>query len=265
MKSKRILILFACMLLTFSACSDSKNIRGTISSAETSAEESSPSGEKKATQPEEEGIGASDDGKSQGEGSESSDATQAEDAGNSTETVDISLGHSANNTYENSFTGIGCKLDDSWTFLTDEQIQSVNKITADLAGEEFKKALENASVLYDMMATQSETSNSLNVTFEKLPILYYTMSGEQYAELGMDKLSKSLQNMGFQNLNLEISKTKFLGEDTACVKVFGTYEERALYEILVPVNCHGYMVLYSISSIGTDETEKILESFYRMN
>ena len=257
MKNK-ILTLSLCMLLSLSACgSQQPDIRGSVSSL-TEAEESTP--EKENIQSP--GVAAQDDASSQ----EGTDADPSgKDSSESDETTGVSLGHSAGNVYENTFIGIGCKLGPEWIFLSDEEIQDVNKISGEMIGGEYKKALEQATTLTDMIARHEEKPNTLNVSMEKLGLTYLTMSAEQYAELAKDSLITPLKTMGLENVTAENSTIQFLGAECPCVKIYGTYQGRECHELMVPYKCSGYMAVITACTWDENTTADLITSFYGLD
>ena len=65
---------------------------------------------------------------------------------------EFSLGETDGLVYENKFIGIGCTLEDNWSFYSDEEIMELNNYTADVAGEDYEKIMEGADLC--MICTQ---------------------------------------------------------------------------------------------------------------
>ena len=159
------LLLAAALLVTLSACSGGKNIRGNVTPVGTTAPET--------TVPE------------------------------TTEPA-FAVGSSSGNRYENTFLGIGCALDENWTFLSDEQIRENNAAAADMMAEEYQEMVEAADVVYDMMANHQNEVDTLSLNMEKLSGAAKLVTEEQYAQLSLEGLESSLSSMGIENIQTNV-------------------------------------------------------------
>lgn len=257
MKLRKILMLTClCTLLTASACGKQADIRGTYSGSKESTETSSDAGASISSDASETPV-PSETASESGDASAPSgtDETQQSEAS-------LSLGHNANNIYENTFLGIGCKLEKDWTFLTDEEIKKINQLTADAAGEDYKKALEQATAITDM--TASHGTDSVSITFEKLALMNYTISEEQYVEIAQQYVGAPLTNMGMENVTVTQETTMFLGEEHSCITISASYNGHACHEVLVPIKCPGYMATIAVCTWNDNLTSDLLEYFYKL-
>lgn len=165
------------------------------------------------------------------------------------------------NRYENTFAGVACQLDENWTFLDEDQIRELNGIATEIMGEEYQKALENAALLQDMQATHANQMDSVNVNFEKLPILRADITEQEYAEAGAAGSAAALESMGFENMTYEVGTIQFAGSEHAAIRLQGTYMGIAVYETLALYKCEGYMMVVTACSWQENTTEEILANF----
>ena len=253
MMKRKVLTLFTICLLALSACSKSpEDIRGTIVTQEaTSASSENQSADAPS---------ASEDTSEKTSDKETSSGASEETAASSEE--EISLGHSLNNIYESTFLGIGCKLNEEWTFLSDEEIRKANQFMGEFMGEEMKRALKNATTFTDMMATHSNGMDTVNISFEKLPLAYSTMTEMQYLELSEKNMEVPLKNMGMEDVSLSIGKCNFLGKEYSCLIVSATYSGSYCYETIVPIKRSGYVANVVACTWNENKTLELLESFY---
>lgn len=219
------LLLAAALLLTMSACSGSKNIRGNVTPVGTTAPET--------TVPE------------------------------TTEPA-FAVGSSSGNRYENTFLGIGCALDENWTFLSDEQIRENNAAAADMMAEEYQEMVEAADVVYDMMANHQNEVDTLSLNMEKLSGAALIISEEQYAQLSLEGLESSLSSMGIENIQTNVEQISFAGGTHTCIRLEGEYSGVKVYESLVCYKRGGYMALACACTWMEDGTQAILDSFYAL-
>ena len=219
------LLLAAALLVTLSACSGGKNIRGNVTPVGTTAPET--------TVPE------------------------------TTEPA-FAVGSSAGNRYENTFLGIGCALDENWTFLSDEQIRENNAAAADMMAEEYQEMVEAADVVYDMMANHQNEVDTLSLNMEKLSGAALIISEEQYAQLSLEGLESSLSSMGIENIQTNVEQISFAGGTHTCIRLEGEYSGVKVYESLVCYKRGGYMALACACTWMEDGTQAILDSFYAL-
>ena len=234
MKFKRLLILTTCLLLLLPACGKEQDIRGTITN-----DDASVSTQESETQP-------------------SSEEAPSE------ESVELSLGHSNNNVYENFFLGIGCKLDEGWTFLTDEQILEQNKLTTDLVGDQYKEALTNASVLTDMLATGANGMDSFSIQLEKLPLSQLSVTVDQYIDASMPSITGPLESMGLQDIVVKKESTDFLGSATPCIAISASFQSHSCYELIVPIKRQNYIACIVACTWDSNTTADLISAFYEV-
>ena len=219
------LLLAAALLVTLSACSGGKNIRGNVTPVGTTAPET--------TVPE------------------------------TTEPA-FAVGSSSGNRYENTFLGIGCALDENWTFLSDEQIRENNAAAADMMAEEYQEMVEAADVVYDMMANHQNEVDTLSLNMEKLSGAALIITEEQYAQLSLEGLESSLSSMGIENIQTNVEQISFAGGTHTCIRLEGEYSGVKVYESLVCYKRGGYMALACACTWMEDGTQAILDSFYAL-
>ena len=94
--------------------------------------------------------------KDEGDVTDQSEVTTEDMGTKETPDTDSSFeqGSVAQQTYKNEFIGIGCTLDDGWTFYTDDQIAKLNEGKGD--------------ILYDMYAENSASAQKAEVKLQKL-------------------------------------------------------------------------------------------------
>ena len=174
------------------------------------------------------------------------------------------MGSSSGNRYENTFLGIGCKLDENWTFLSDEQIRENNTAAAGMMADEYQKQVQDADVVYDMMANHQNEVDTLSLNMEKLSGAAKLVTEEQYAQLSLEGLEGSLSSMGIENIQTSVEQISFAGGTHACIRVEGEYSGVKVYESLVCYKRGGYMALACACTWLEDGTQTILDCFYAL-
>lgn len=176
---------------------------------------------------------------------------------------EFSLGSTNGGTYENSFIGISCSLDSSWTYYTDEQISELNGITADnIEDEDLAEQLKNSSAFYDMMASADDGILSINVVFENLGVLYgMTLDEESYVDTALGTLENTLTASGYSNVSCQKATFDFCGETRYGTSIYAEISGVAVYEKQVCIKSGNYMAVVTLVSVGEDATDSLLELF----
>lgn len=183
----------------------------------------------------------------------------------SDDSAELSLGTSANNTYENKFLGIGCKLDSDWTFYTDDEILEMNNMTKDLVGDEYAEVMESAQTLYDMYASTSDSMQTVNINIENLGLVYGTVLDEDaYIDAALESVKGVLESMGFENVTVKKTTVTFAGETRGAIAVAGEVSDVKFYEKLVCIKVGKYMACVTVASYIDDSTDEVLSAFYAL-
>lgn len=195
--------------------------------------------------------------------------TQQETAPETTEAVpettagaEISLGSTSGNRWENEFIGIGCQLDENWTFMTDEEIRQQNQISTELVGDEYKDALESAAVIYDMMANHANGTSTVGVNLEKLSGATLLITEQLYIEASKESLEGAIASMGVENIQVSTEEISLGGKTHYGIRLEGEYSGVKIYETLIAVKCNGYMACVTACTWVEDGTQEILDCFY---
>ena len=174
---------------------------------------------------------------------------------------EFNIGSSTGNTYCNEFIGIQCTLDENWTFKTDEEMKAVNQVTLDLVGDEYKNALANATVVYDMMATHTNGMDSVNVVMEKLSGLNVLLTEERYMELSKDSAVNALASMGLNIVSAQVVTVQLAGKEHTALAIEADVGGIAMYEYMVVVKCNGYIACITACTWNGNTCMDILNQF----
>ena len=176
---------------------------------------------------------------------------------------EFSLGTVNNNVYENKFIGIGVDLGDEWIFYNEEQIQTVNNYTIQMAGEEFEEAMKKATIVYDMLALNINGVNSININLEKgNNDQIANLNIRSYLEQVVPMVKDTYENMGFTNIvesyeTLKIEDSEFLSLVVNCE--FQTIQYRV---VSIPIKCNGYISSVSIFTYANTNLDSLFDKFY---
>ena len=112
----------------------------------------------------------------------SSDSTSKETG--ESEKAEISRGTIEGSIYKNDYLGFQFTRPDSWVYSTDEEIAAAMNLAIDnILGDNFKEALENNPVIYDMMVVDTLTRTNMQIMYENLKkSLSTNITIEQYVD-----------------------------------------------------------------------------------
>lgn len=165
--------------------------------------------------------------------------------------------------YESEFVGIGCELDSEWTFYDEEQIAELNKTAMEMAGEEYKNAVENIEVIYDMFAVDSAGINNVSVTLEKGDVNEIEKADiNEYYENVISSIKANFTSMGCTNISSEVVTMNVGDKPTKLIKTSAEANGAVLNQTYFLIKCNGYMANITTTAIGEDKCEEILAKFY---
>lgn len=168
--------------------------------------------------------------------------------------------------YTSAFAGMGCALDDSWTFYTDEQIAQLNGLlTSQSSSEDVKTRLEDTSGVYDMYAASTDGLLTINVAYQNLGLLGGDVTAQEYVELSSEQLPAALTSYGFTDVEAAVTSGDFAGR-TACpaVAITAKLGDTTLYERMYCVKTGSYLYCVTLSSFTEDVTEDMAGLFYEI-
>lgn len=173
------------------------------------------------------------------------------------------LGEYNGNSYRNDFLNLKCDFPDSWVLASKEELAQISNLTASIMDdEEFAEAIKNSGTVFALYAINAESGSTLNICLENLGLVYGAVLSEQaYAEAAIEKLPEGLASAGMTDIETEIGTIQFLGKEHTCIRVSGTIQEMAFYELLVCQKVGRYVALTTVCTYLVDNTEDVLTLF----
>lgn len=255
MKSGKILAALLAIAMVVSGCSGKSNKEYTVTSeiVTDSLQDNSESEIEEDTQ-----DNVDDTEADEAEADKADEADIIEE----TDIVDI-LGTNDGKVYENKFIGIGYKLNDGYTLYTDEQIKELNNITSDMAGDEYRELMSNATIIYDMFAADSSGLNSINLNLEKLDDQQMALLNiKQNFEAAVDIMEDTYNNLGCTNFKYDISTVEIDDREVDALYIEAEINGTSLYQTLFGVKCDGYLANIAVSTYFTNTTSDIINNIY---
>lgn len=179
-------------------------------------------------------------------------------------------GSTVGGVYENAFAGIGCRLDETWTYLSDEEILAQNEIVIDsIDDEELARLLSSKSTFFDMLATSEEGLATVNVVAENLGLLYGSvLDTGSYVDIALKSFESNSASMGLTVSSCEKRSFDFCGKSTDGISLSGTINiegvDVEMFERIACVKAGSYMFVVTACTYVEDNTEDVLNLFYAL-
>lgn len=170
-------------------------------------------------------------------------------------------GSHRNGIYTSDYLGLTCKLSSDWIFYSDAEMNELNGITMDMMDKEIANKLKNATIIYEMVATNASTGDTININLEKIPASVPSSTTVQsLLESQFDLLKDSLASMGatVDSMNYERFSTKNGNVDG--INISMTIGGQKYYERVACYKCNGYLVYITVASSSFSTPSKILQN-----
>lgn len=186
----------------------------------------------------------------------------------------LALGVVDGNTYTNTYVGIGCDLDSSWTIYPVDELQEMPSIVDEMVeGTELEEAMAGVTQFTDMFAENVDLMATMNVLFQKLElnqrIAYAVMDEKAVLEATLsqkDLMVEAYAQGGINVDTMEIVTVTFLGEEHYALKTVAETQGVPYYCLQVFDFWLGeYSVTITFASFVEDSTETMLEMFYALD
>ena len=181
--------------------------------------------------------------------------------------VEFQLGVTTGGKYESKFLGIGCSLDDSWSFASQEELAQMIGATAEMFdNEEYAEQMENTDMFYDMAAATDDGLVNINIIIQNMGLLYgMALSEEKYIELAQEDLEEQLSSAGFTLEGSEAGTVIFAGQERSGLHLSSTYQGISYYCQQVYIKQGNYMSIVTLASFYEDITGSMLDYFYAVS
>lgn len=264
MKKILYILLALVVVLTFVACSteEEDDIRGdqiveTKEDAEDDEDEAEETEE--VTEGENETTALGEETEAETETKPETDAPETDAA----PSVEVSMGEVEGLTYENKYIGLGCKLDASWSFYTDDQIKEMNQLNGISDDDALAEAIENATLLIDMMAVNESTASNLMVSMEKVePVSLAITPMGTILDNVVNSGASSLETSGFTVLSKTKTTRTVAGETIDAVVFESEMQGIKIYQTMLVKKCKGHLASFTITSYNEDISAELLKEFY---
>ena len=176
---------------------------------------------------------------------------------------EFSRGVVESSTYKSEYIGIGCTLDSSWTFYSDEEIAELNGATKEQLGSDVQEVIDEAEILYDMFAINSTVGDNISVNFEAAtPEQIENLDIRKNLEAVAATLEANFASLGLQSFSHEIKDVEIDGKTIPVLYSVSDMNGINIYQIMLSVKCSEHLANIGITSYMEDATSDYLGNFY---
>lgn len=167
------------------------------------------------------------------------------------------------NVYWNETMKIGCALDETWYFYSEEEIMEANGTTAEVLEGEIAEMIENGGTLTDMFAQNLETGATVNVVFERMSLANSLLYNEKsYIEASTATMEEAFAQLGIEDVAYSIQEAEFMGQTHMILQITGLYSGVPVYEQVAVVKDGRNFTVVSVFSVLEGEAEEVLSCFF---
>lgn len=167
------------------------------------------------------------------------------------------------NVYWNETMKIGCALDETWYFYSEEEIMEANGLTADMLEGKIAEMIENGGAITDMFAQNLETGATLNVVFERVSLANSLLYNEKnYIEASIPTVEEAFAQMGIEDVAFTVQEAEFMGETHMILQITGLYSGVPVYEQVAVVKDGRNFIVVTVFSVLEREAEEVLSCFF---
>ncbi len=188
----------------------------------------------------------------------------------------LTLGRLEGGTYTNEYAGIGCELDESWTFYSAEELQSLpdEVVAAFEEGSDMAELLADQEQITDMMAENVDIQCTVNVLLQKVSLqeraailaLGEKKMIESFVEENTQLLTESYAQIGIEVQDIQPVTVTYLGEERTAVRTTGVMEGMPVYFVQVMDYTRGSSsVTITFTSFVEDNTQKVIDLFFALD
>ena len=185
---------------------------------------------------------------------------------------DFALGTMQGGTYENTYVGYGCTLDENWTYKTAEELQDLSDLTKDLF-EQGGVDTSAYSQITDMMAECTDPLATININYTALTTqerIAHRLAGEEGiidATLQQkDDLIATYAQVGIEVSAMEKVSVTFCGEQRWAIHTTAVIQGVPYYILqMFETNIGPYFATLTLGAFVEDTTPELLELFYSLD
>ena len=167
-----------------------------------------------------------------------------------------------NDTYVNTFLGLGCTLE-GWHYYSDEELEGVNQRTKDALSDEFDDLVDQSIGV--MMAEKQGGMQNVNIQLQNVKnyVSVYEMMGTQsVAENSISGFKTTLEAAGFTDVQLEVSEQTIGDKSFTCMTGQYKIKDVQVYFRQVWFIRDIYLATLTVTTVLEDTTGEVFSKVF---
>jgi len=183
----------------------------------------------------------------------------------------LSVGRIEGGVYTNSYIGIGCEMDENWSFYSAQELQELpGEVQNVVEGAVLAELMEGYTQIFDLQAENVNDLLAVNVVYTKIGLqerlVYAALSEEETIDATLeqsDMIIQSYTQAGMEVESMEKVKVTFLGEEHYGIRTVAQTQGIPIYMVqMMNYDLGSYGVTLTATSYMADNTQAILDMFY---
>ena len=183
----------------------------------------------------------------------------------------LSFGQIEGGTYINTYAGIGCQLNENWSFYSAEELQELPEMVNGLIeGSDAAEIVDQYPQIFDLQAENVNDLLAVNVVYTKIGmqerLTYAVLSEEETIDATLenkDMMIQSYTQAGMEVESIEKVKLTFLGEEHWGIRTVAYTQGIPIYMLQVMnFKLGAYGMNLTATSYLEDNVQSVLDLFY---
>ena len=183
----------------------------------------------------------------------------------------LSFGRIEGGTYTNTYAGIGCQLDENWSFYSAQELQELPEMVNGLIeGSDAAEIMEQYPQIFDLQAENVNDLLAVNVVYTKISmqerLVYAALNEEETIDATLqnkDLLIQSYTQAGMEVESIEKVTVMFLGQEHTGIRTVAYSQGIPIYMLQVmDFKLGAYGMNLTATSYLEDNAQSVLDLFY---
>ncbi len=157
-------------------------------------------------------------------------------------------------------------FDGNWYVADMTELAGMINLTVDTSSgqssSDIAKLMRESNTFFDLYTLSSDSTRSINITYEKLNAIYGAiLSEEGYIDASLENLDASLASSGFSDIVKSKTTQMFAGKERAAIELEASLNGGKVYEKLVCIKSGSYMVCVTFATYNENNTDELIAMF----
>ena len=176
--------------------------------------------------------------------------------------TDPLFGVISGDTYENTFIGLGFRLE-GWYFDSDEEIEKYNNMAKNVIAGELRESFAKQAVI--VLVESPEKTQNVNISVQNMQqyaSVYEQVGVQAIAEAGVDQMKSNLELSGLGDVQLTVGTADIGGKEVTCFDGEYTMSGIRMYMKQLWLFRDGFQVMVTHTATEPGMADETFSHFY---